>query len=200
MTEQKIPCPRAWHIEKKGYFEVKAIRYDTEPQRVNIGHQFDVELDEVILEWPAGRKDKNGKMIHQGDILELRFPYRSGEYPELMEPEIKIVRSPVIFADGQFTLQCDKIKADGQMKNEGFAYVDSLYYQLNRKYDRDTLIEIYQMNKDDLWDDEDEGFLQYLLRWYTPKSEKDLIEYLEAVEIAGNVNENPELSKVIKGE
>lgn len=148
----------------------------------------------TCLGMPYERKsefvDSNGTCVYEGDILQLRFPYRSGDYPELTEPEIDTIKASVVFVCGKLMLQSEKERIDG-----GRIYFDSLDEYMNKKYDRDELLYAYQvygddLRNDDVWDDKDEGLLQYLLTWYPPNSEKELIDYLEEVAVVGNIHES----------
>ena len=75
MTKQQIPQPRAWHIPSDKYFKVSLIDYEIKRIHfVSIKPVYNVSsvpFSEVILEWPTGLPDKNGKMIYQGDIMEI---------------------------------------------------------------------------------------------------------------------------------
>jgi uncharacterized phage protein (TIGR01671 family) len=208
-SKAKVIKFRAWHIERKEYFQVINIDFESKDLDLHCdsGFLYDIPFSEVVLEQFTGLHDSEGKEIYENDILELRYPYRryqthygeniphpSGEYTEPLEPEIEIIKSHAIFHNGQFLLDYDREKNEEKMKVDGWYYAEPLYCHLNRSYDRNDLINIYDMRDGELWDDEEEGFLQYLLEWYPPNSEKELIEYLEAVLIVGNIHENKEIT------
>lgn len=139
----------------------------------------------------SGLFDRNGREICLGDTIEIRTPYRnsqthygeniphpSGEYTELLEPEIKIERFTVKFEQGMFHIN----KSEPVDKNDFFT---PLSWELYKYETRSELIEAFGgLTK--LWIDEDspgEDDLGYLLEQYPPNTEEELMEYLSGCEV-----------------
>lgn len=168
-----------------------------------------VQIDPKTLGQFAELRNSEKTEIYGGDIVELRLPYRSeqthsgpnipgptGEYVEPLEPEINIIKTPVVFYQGQWITEYDKNRRDLDWFEDDF-YKTPLSFRLNQSY-QNRLKEAFEIDDREPWDDKEEGNLQYILEQYNLKSEKELIEYLEAVPVLGSIHDNQELLKETK--
>lgn len=96
---------RAWHTEKKKMYEMAKVDLWGDPDQTTCDlvsmdcedeQLFDIYLHEVIIMQYTGLKDKNGKEIYEGDILQYRSVYDEDGKTRIGEVE---------FADGMFTIK-----------------------------------------------------------------------------------------------
>ena len=142
----------------------------------------------------TGLKDKKGTEIYEHDIVRIRKPYRTtqthtgdnipnGSYTEPMEPGVKTKEVEVLFRNGTFCTDED----------DNYEIVGMLAWEI-QQWDEATIREAISYRRDgsDLWDDPEEGDLQYLLQITDCKTIQELIEHLSGVEVIGNIFEDVE--------
>jgi hypothetical protein len=147
-----------------------------------------------------GLEDKNKAELYQDDIVRIRLPSRyyqdhygdnmpcpDGHYREPLEPYIREIVSPIVYYKDRFTIQ-------REVDNNSFGHIVPLSWIYHEKIDKEQMLGGFRVQDSDLkWDDPEEGELQYLLKKYKLKSEKELIEYISGIEKIGNIHESPEL-------
>ena len=182
---------RVWHLKDK-----MMIYQNPLPsfQVKSLGDLFRFGEDGEYLMW-SGQKDKKGQKIFEGDRIMFWEPYRTtqthrgdnipnGSYTEPMEPGIRIHEGEIIFKDGCFMIDKDNEYYGG---GEPYPLIYALY-----KRDLDQIKEaISSRGKDlDIFDDPDEGDLQYLMEIAKVKTPEELVEFLNGVEIIGTIYED----------
>lgn len=172
-----------------------------------------IDLDEVEIVPKTvcqftGLTDKNGEKIFEGDIVKIRKPIREkqthygdniplGEYTEPLEPSITEEVKYVMFFNGSFTLS--ESKTEYYSNNQDCFSVDPISWEeitYNLASAKEGFLGGWGHYGDRhfVWDDQEDGDLQYLLYTYKLNSEDDLFKYL-GVEIIGNIHDKKENDK-----
>jgi len=136
----------------------------------------------------SGIFDKSGLEIREGDTIEIHTPWRdsqthygenipfpTGSYTEPLEPGIKTERHVVRWGMGMFYV-------DGKEQKE---WVETLWQILGKYETRNDLIEAFASSPK-MWIDKDDpgaDDLGYLLQFYPPNSEAELMRYVSGCEI-----------------
>lgn len=146
------------------------------------------DVDYNTIQSYANFKDKNGKRVFFGQEVLLRIPIRNqqthtgdniplGSYTEPLEPKIteikglvKLIDFMVCIVDEEdeilYHLYPDFIKFDLESTKDGFLGGWGSYEKHSNH------LHLF------VWNDNDEGDLQYLLQEYDLKSEEELVKYL----------------------
>lgn len=150
---------------------------------------------EWIVMYFIGLQDKHDRDIYEGDIIRIRVPYRTtqthtgdnipnGSYTEPMEAAIRETIEVVEFKDGMFGFATEN-------HSDIFCplFWDVRIWTLDHVKDAIS----WRAEDADLFDNPNEGDLQYLLSEYKLETPEALLKYISGVEIIGNIYENPEL-------
>jgi uncharacterized phage protein (TIGR01671 family) len=182
---------RAWDKKNNVWLSLTNLKMSLKFGSIWEYSSYDVKKNPNIeINQYTGLKDKHGKKIYEGDIIQYRLPKRYFQehfdpyLKELMEPYIKTYTDVVIFKDGRFALKHASYDLD---------------CICNDTYTHDDLIDCFQMRNEKEWHDPkyiEESNLLYILDEYKLSDENELIEYLSGCEVIGNIYENPELLEV----
>lgn len=139
----------------------------------------------------SGVLSMDNQEIYEGDEIVYREPYRAtqthtgdnipnGSCIEPLEPDIKEIHATVVFESGMFTIDSDE-------------YYPNPLSWIKTDWDLESIKEAisWRPQDADLFDDPEEGDLQYLIHEVAKvKNEEDLIDYLNVIEITGNIHDH----------
>lgn len=161
--------------------EDKAIELDIQPE------------DAIIMQW-SGLNDKNGTQIYEGDLVQIRTPYRitqthegdnipNGSYTEPLEPGIQTHVGEVIFLDGMFQITSypDVVNTPSPIIWEMMSWDEEA---IKNAIDTRGMI----------WNDPEEGDLQYLLGLAGVETLENLTHYF-GIQVIGNKFQHPHLAE-----
>ena len=146
-------------------------------------------IESTIGEW-TGLTDKDGIRIYEGDIIRVKTPVRTtqthtgpnipnGSYTEPMEPGIEIIESEVYYKDGVYSI--DK---ESRYTEE---YSTALIYEIREWIEWEVQQQIGSP-RGELWDDPEEGDLQYLLEEYGYKDLQHMLKDISGIKVIGNIH------------
>lgn len=155
--------------------------------------------DLKVMEY-TGINDKNNKEIYEGDIIRYRYPYRTtqthtgdnipnGSYTEPMEAAIKEVQGYVAFREGMFCLDTNEKTTTPSDTPLAWHIID---WNLSSIKDAiawyKDFTNIFESDEDGTNDD-----ITYLIEESKLNNVDELINFLNGIEVIGNVYENKEL-------